>query len=66
MRKRRKNPVVEFQKATLVSAINKIDDILEMKDLLPTLAVSYLYRVRRIMRWHLKNSTKAGNGSGAP
>jgi hypothetical protein len=62
MRKKRQKPDFQYKRTTLVVACNLLDDLLELKADLPPLAVSYLQKVRRIVRWHLKHSARPKNG----
>lgn len=62
MRKKRQKADFQYKRTSLVVACNLLDDLLAMKADLPPLAVSYLLRVRRVVRWHLRHSTRPKNG----
>lgn len=57
---------MEFKKDRLGLAIGKVDELIAMKDDLPKVVVSQLLRIRKILRWHLKNSTGKKRANGAP
>lgn len=55
-----------YRKDRLQAAIGQIDEILKAKDELPPVVVGQLHKIRKILRWHYKNSTRRNKRNGAP
>lgn len=47
---------MDYKRDQLIAAIAKVDELLAMKEDLPKVVVRELHGIRKILRWHIKQS----------